>query len=180
MVIVNKQEKYAIIYSSKTGNTKILAEHIKNELGEKSCCYFGIAEKEAEESIKEAALIFIGFWTDKGTCDESIKDFLNKLKGKNILLFGTAGFGGSEAYFNEIIERVKLAIDSSNTMLGSFMCQGKMQNSIKERYEKMLESNPDNDKMKMLIANFNIARNHPNEDDMNKLDLWISSIKESL
>lgn len=179
-IIMNKQECYTLIFSSRTGNTKILAETIKNNLEEEQLCYFGGIGKEAEDSIKEAFIIFIGFWTDKGTCDESIKEFLGKLKGKNIVLFGTAGFGGSEEYFNEIIGRVKLFIDSSNTIIDSYMCQGKMQNSIKERYEKMLENNPKDEKAKMLIANFQMAMNHPNEEDINKLKKWLLAIKEKL
>lgn len=179
-IIMNKQECYALVFSSRTGNTKILAETIKNKLKEEHFCYFGNTGQEAEDSIKEASIIFVGFWTDRGTCDESIKEFLRNLKGKNIVLFGTAGFGGSEVYFNEIIGRVKSFIDSSNTIIDSYMCQGKMQNSIKERYEKMLENNPKDEKVKMLIANFKMAMNHPNEDDINRLNQWLLAIKEKL
>ena len=31
-------------------------------------------------------------------------DFLKQLRGKQVFLFGTAGFGGSEEYFNKILK----------------------------------------------------------------------------
>lgn len=47
--------KYAVVYSSVTGNTEKLAEVIKNKVGQ---CYFG---KPCDEAI-EADVIFVGFW----------------------------------------------------------------------------------------------------------------------
>lgn len=54
--------KYSIVYSSRTGNTKLLAEHLKSSLPDDSVIYFGKPSAEAAE----ADLIFLGFWTDKG------------------------------------------------------------------------------------------------------------------
>ena len=36
--------KYAVVYESATGNTKMLAEEIKKALGDSECIYFGTAE----------------------------------------------------------------------------------------------------------------------------------------
>lgn len=53
--------------------------------------------------------------------------------------FGTAGFGGSEAYYQKILTNVHAAIDGSNTVAGEYMCQGKMPQSVRDRYVKMKE-----------------------------------------
>lgn len=92
---------YAIVYSSKTGNTKILAETLHDCLPQADCCYFGSPNPAA----MEADTLYVGFWTDKGQADESTSDFLKQLHGKNIFLFGTAGFGGSKEYFDKILKR---------------------------------------------------------------------------
>ena len=63
----------------------------------------------------------MGFWTDKGNADESTLDFLKQLHGKNIFLFGTAGFGGSEEYVNKILKKVERSLDRSNTVCGRYM-----------------------------------------------------------
>lgn len=46
-----------------------------------------------------------------------------EIKNKKIFLFGTAGFGGSDAYFEKILGQVKQSIDASNTVIGEYMCQ---------------------------------------------------------
>ena len=51
-------------------------------------------------------MVLVGFWTDKGTCDESTAQFLQQLENKQVFLFGTAGFGGSAEFFQQILNRV--------------------------------------------------------------------------
>ena len=82
---------YAIVCTSKTGNTKQLADAIQSSLPEEKVIYAGIPQAEALQADR----IYVGFWTDKGTCCTEIKDFLKLAKDKEIFLFGTCGFGGS-------------------------------------------------------------------------------------
>ncbi len=96
---------YAIIYSSKTGNTELLADVIRQALPEENCVWYGPVSGAAEAS-GNADMIFAGFWTDIGTCDEAMAGFLRELAGKEVFLFGTAGFGQSEDYFSQILGKV--------------------------------------------------------------------------
>ena len=156
---------YAIVFSSKTGNTKLLADTLHACLPQENCCYFGTPDPAA----MEADDLYVGFWTDKGNADESTLDFLKQLHGKNIFLFGTAGFGGSEEYFNKILKKVERSLDRSNTVFGRYMCQGKMPPSVRARYEAMraLPAPPEN--LDALIENFDRARSHPDADDLDRL-----------
>ena len=151
-----KRERYSIIYSSKTGNTKKLAEAIYNTLPQNKCDYYGTVDK-IDDVLSN--VIYIGFWTEKGNADHLTIDFLNKLKNKKIFLFGTAGYGESEKYF-----------EGSNTIIGTFMCQGKMPLSVRERYEKMREQNNISLNIDKLIANFDKALSHPNKVDLKTLE----------
>ena len=85
---------YAIIYSSRTGNTKLLADGIRSVLPAETCMYFGPVSGAGREAAR-ADVVFAGFWTDKGSCDEGMAEFLRGIVGKDVFLFGTAGFGGS-------------------------------------------------------------------------------------
>ena len=58
-----KRERYSIIYSSKTGNTKKLAEAIYNTLPQNKCDYYGTVDK-VDDVLSN--VIYIGFWTEKG------------------------------------------------------------------------------------------------------------------
>ena len=44
-------------------------------------------------------LLYIGFWTDKGNADTKTLQLLSQLKNKQLFLFGSADFGGSDIYF---------------------------------------------------------------------------------
>ena len=116
------------------------------------------------------------FWTDKGSCDDSISNFLKNLENKTVFLFGTAGFGGSSAYFNEILTRVKAFLPSSCTAAGTYMCQGKMPESVRDRYETMLAGNPGDEKIQMMIANFDAALSHPDHQDLENLKSALDSL----
>lgn len=164
--------KYSIVYSSKTGNTASVAEKIKDKITTKDLTYFGLPSQDA----LDADTIFIGFWTDKGRCDDNLKAFIQSLSNKNIILFGTAGFGGSESYFNQIIDRVAAFIPQSCSLKGSFMCQGKMPSIVREHYVQALEKDPSNAQMKVMIENFDEALNHPNQKDFEDLNNWMDSI----
>ena len=56
-----KEERYSIIFSSKTGNTAELANAIRDALPQENCDYFGTSE--IEETVSE--MLYIGFWTDQ-------------------------------------------------------------------------------------------------------------------
>ena len=46
------------------------------------------------------------------------------------------------------------------------MCQGKMPQSVRKRYEAMQEKNPQDEKVKMMIENYDRAQTHPDEEDL--------------
>lgn len=152
--------KYAVVYSSQTGNTARLAREIRAALPAARCVYSG----PPDEKALDAPLIFAGFWTDKGGCAPEMQAFLERLRGKRVFLFGTAGFGGSEDYFARILGRVEQCLDGSNTVAGRYMCQGRMPPAVRRRYEAMLPAAPE--KARALLENFDRALPHPNEEDL--------------
>ncbi len=163
--------KIAVIYSSITGNTKLLAETIKNEIKE-NIVYFG---KPTDEEI-DADIYFIGSWTNKGDASVDIINYLNKLKNKKIAYFATAGYGGSSEYYDTLFNRVKQYIDSSNTILGSFYCQGKMPIQVKERYVKMITEHPEDKNLEVSLKNFEDALTHPDKKDLENVKNWVNKI----
>ena len=144
---------YAIICSSKTGNTEKLAQRAREVLGEKN-----------ERPVAEADLVLVGSWTDKGGMDSALADTLPQLAGKRVFLFGTCGFGGSQAYFDRVLDRFAAALPEGANVVGSFMCQGQMPPAVRERYVKM--SNQDPARFEPMIENFDRALGHPDAADL--------------
>ena len=101
-----KTDQYSILFSSLTGNTKKLADAIHETLPEEGCEYFGAIKTP----VPSSELLYIGFWTDKGNADNETLTLLSTLKNRRIFLFGTAGFGGSDAYFQKILGQVRQSI----------------------------------------------------------------------
>ena len=156
---------YAIVFSSKTGNTALLAQTLREQLPQADCCYFGAPDAAA----LAADTLYVGFWTDKGKADADTLDFLQQLHGKRVFLFGTAGFGGSAEYFEQILAAVQKSLDESNTVIGTYMCQGKMPMAMRERYVKMKEAPNHKPNLDMMIENFDRALSHPDKADLEKL-----------
>lgn len=152
---------YAIIYSSKTGNTRLLAETLRDTLPTADCLYFG----EPSDEALRAERIYVGFWTDKGTCDADTAAFLARVTTQEVFLFGTAGFGGAPEYFDKILSAARQNLPDDATVCGSYMCQGKMPMAVRARYEQM----EDSPRRQMMIENFDAALSHPDAADLSHL-----------
>lgn len=127
------------------------------------------AESTFTTQASDADVVFVGFWCDKGSCSTAVQHFLQGLAGKRVFLFGTCGFGESDEYFAQILDRVRAYLPADAQYIGGAMCQGKMGMGVKRRYEGMLEKDPENAQALMLIDNWNKAQSHPNEDDISRI-----------
>lgn len=157
---------YSIVYSSKTGNTKMLADALHQALPADDCLYFGAPDAQALAVER----IYIGFWTDKGTCDAETAAFLAQLTQQEIFLFGTCGFGGGVAYFEQILARVRDLLPESVQLVGSYLCPGKMPQSVRDRYVRIAEEEPaKRSHMQKMIFNFDCALSHPDANDLQAL-----------
>ena len=163
---------YSIIFSSATGNTKLLAETVHQALPREQCAYFGPWNRE----IPASPVVYVGFWTDKGNADPDTLALLKELRNKKVFLFGTAGFGESPAYFERVLGNVRTALDESNQVIGEYMCQGKMPQAVKDRYLQMKAQPEHPANIDALIANFDRALSHPDKEDLEKLRQTVQTL----
>ena len=163
--------KYAIVYSSKTGNTALLAETLKEALPAEDCVYYGAP---CDDALR-AERLYVGFWTDRGSCDAATAEFLGKIKTGEVFLFGTAGFGGDLSYFDSILDRVDSLLGGVK-VVGRFMCQGKMPPSVRERYVKQLEKSDHAPNLQAMIDNLDRAASHPDDADLAALRSIVSKL----
>lgn len=160
--------RYSIVYSSNTGNTRQLAEAIEQQLPTGDLLYCGAPDTAA----LQADVLFVGFWTDKGSCDAKVAELLKQTGGKTVYLFGTAGFGQSQQYFDQILARVRENLPAGAVYGGGYMCQGRMPQAVRSRYEAMQAKEPENARYKMLIENFDEALAHPDTNDLEAAAAW--------
>lgn len=152
---------YAVVYSSKTGNTEKIALAIFETLPGKSKDIYRVEEAGRDE----ADLYFIGFWNNRGTCSSEIMDFMGELHGKRIALFGTCGMGYSQEYFDRVANQVSALIPDDNIYLGNFLCAGRMPPQVLEKYKRM-QAREDTPMVRMMISGYEQAMLHPDEADL--------------
>ena len=153
----------AIVYSSRTGNTELLAETLRQTLPD--CLYFGAPSPEALKADR----IYVGFWTEKGCCDSQTAVFLKTVTDQEVFLFGTAGFGVDQDYFDKVLKRSARYLRKSAKQVGSFLCQGKMPMAVRQRYEKMRGGLVKVPNLQGMIENFDRALTHPDSADLEAL-----------
>lgn len=146
--------KIAIIYSSLTGNTKMIAEAINSELkGD----IFPLAQ--APENLEAYDLLLLGFWADKGGADNKTAEYFKRIKDKKLAFFFTLGADPKSEYAQKLIKNTKELLQG-NEVLASFHCQGKIDPKILElspKYGEMTEERR---------ARIEEAQKHPNEKDL--------------
>lgn len=169
----------SLVVNSKSGNTRMVSGAIKRALQAAGVEFVHAAalsdDADADQVALEAQgacaadMVLVGFWCDKGACTPSVAALLSALHGKRVFLFGTCGFGADQSYYQQIIDRVtsNLAVDAE--LAGWAMCQGKMGPAVKQRYEAMLEQDPDNARAKMLLDNWVAAKDHPTKEDLDNM-----------
>ncbi len=167
----------SLVVNSKSGNTRMVSGAIKRTLQAAGVEFVHAAalSDDADQVALEAQgaraadTVLVGFWCDKGACTPSVAALLSALHGKRVFLFGTCGFGASEEYFRQIIDRVTSNLANDTELVGWAMCQGKMGPAVKQRYEAMLEQDPENARFKMLLDNWVAAKDHPTKEDLDNM-----------
>ncbi len=148
--------KQAIIYASKTGNTKKVAEAIH------SVCPADTAILPVEEAPEPDTLdlLILGYWVDRGTANAKMKKYMERVKGKKVAIFGTLGAYPDSDHAKDVVNNVR-GLLADNDILGSFLCQGKVDPALTERMKKI----PGHEMTEERKARLAEAAKHPNEDD---------------
>ena len=78
--------KALVVYSSRTGNTRKIAEAIAAVLP--GCEIYPVESAPAPEGYD---LVAVGYWVDKGMPDAQAKAYLETVRDAKVALFGTLG-----------------------------------------------------------------------------------------
>ncbi len=130
--------KTAIIYSSKTGNTKKIAEAIKISAGD-NCNIFSVKEAPKENDFE---LIFFGAWVDKGMPDADALAYMKKIKNKKVALFMTLGAYPNSDHAKESIQKGIDSFGENCEIIGSFICQGAIDPKLLKWMEELPTDHP--------------------------------------
>ena len=140
--------KALVVYSSRTGNTRKIAEAIAAVLP--GCEIHPVESAPAPEGYD---LVAVGYWVDKGMPDAQAKAYLETVRDANVALFGTLGAWPDSDHARDCIAQV----------LGTYLCQGKVDPKIVAMMQKMASDvHPMTPERKARLEE---AAKHPDEAD---------------
>ncbi|MDR3146204.1 MAG: flavodoxin family protein [Treponema sp.] len=153
-----------IVYSSRTGNTRKLAEGIHRALGNAGFPA-RIAAVEEKPEINGVPWLLLGFWADRGHADERALDFIRSLEGCRVGLFGTLGAYPNSEHARDLAQKTGALVIEKNICMGSFLCQGKVDPALVERFKSLPPDNP-HAMTEERRKRHEEAAKHPNDDDI--------------
>lgn len=113
--------KGLIIYSSKTGNTKRMAEKIYEVLKKEHL--MTIKDIRNTPNIKNYDFILLGAWIDRGTLEPKTLKFLKTIENKKLGLFATLGAMPDSEHGRKVIKNLEDLLNNRDS-LGQYICPG--------------------------------------------------------
>ena len=123
-----------VIYSSRTGNTKQVAEAIVGVLPEGTPC---VPVNEAPADLSQYDLVFMGFWADQGNADKVAQAVLKRIDNEKVALFATLGVPPMMPHAKETMVAATGLLPKGQEPIGTFMCQGKVDPKVIEMMFKI-------------------------------------------
>lgn len=166
-------EKWCVIYSSLTGNTKLVAEAMAEEVGADLC---RVEEAPADLSLYDA--VALGYWLRRGAPDPKMLALLPKIEGKDVVFFQTHGTDPGSEHAVTAFARAGHALGAGCYILGTFSCQGKLNPKIVEKRKKEAAAEDDPHAGKKAQARWQRAAGHPDEGDLQEARAFICAMQE--
>ncbi|NOX79858.1 MAG: flavodoxin family protein [Deltaproteobacteria bacterium] len=150
--------KQLVVYSSRSGNTKKLAEFIFSRLdGDKEIKPVASAPDPSGYDV-----VAVGFWFKGGQPDPDSQEYLKKCTGVGkLFLFATHGSAANSDYAAIGMNRAR-ELAAGAQIVGDFDCPGEVS-------AKTLENAANKDPQPAWLKDAPAAKGHPNSDDFYKL-----------
>lgn len=152
--------KTLLIYSSKTGNTRKVAEAIGEALQVKP------VPVEENPNPEAYDLIVAGYWVDRGTADGKMKAYLSKLSGKKVALFATLGAEPDSEHAAKCLDNGAALLGEGSEVVGKFICQGKVSDEMVELMKKMFPAGHHHAMTPERLTRIKKAASHPDAADL--------------
>lgn len=166
--------KWLILYSSITGNTKMIAEQIAESTGEADL--FSVDEMPKDLSVYEA--IAIGYWLRRGGPDPKAAKALPKVQHATVMLFQTHGTDPGSEHAVTAYARAAYLLGEGCEILGTFGCQGKINPALIEKRRNASPDDPHGGTEAM--ERWSRAASHPDTQDLADAAEFVSQMKHKL
>ena len=119
--------KVQIIYTSRTGCTKRVAEAIYQGIdGEKS-----IHDLADGAPVLDGDIILVGYWGISGVPCEEMDAFLHTIRGRAVGIFATLGYYADSSHAWDTVRYGVELLSQNNEIIGSYVCNGAVSHTLK-------------------------------------------------
>jgi flavodoxin len=164
-----------IVYSSLTGNTKKVAEAIYKVFGKEAMLF----PVETAPAPTNCDFVIVGFWVDKGTADKKAQEYLKTIQDKPVALFATLGAYPDSEHAASSLKNAAAFMDASNQLVGTFICQGKIDPNLIEQFKNMPGNHPHTVTPERM-ERYKKAASHPDASDLETAQAIFVDIRNRL
>ncbi len=152
--------KWAVIYSSVTGNTKMIAEAIA-EAAEEADVF---RVQDAPSDLSAYDIVAIGYWLRLGQPDPLTLKYLSKIKDSRVVFFQTHGTAPTSEHAITSFARAGYYLGENCEILGTFGCRGKINPAMLEKRKNAGPDDPHGGAKSQ--ERWKLAASHPDEQDL--------------
>ena len=153
--------KSLVVYSSRTGNTRKVAQAVAEALP--GCSLHPVEDAPDPGGFD---LVVVGYWVDKGLPDAEAQKYMERIRGCNVALFGTLGAWPHSDHAAQCKVQGEALLDGperNNRVLGTFLCQGRVDPAIVAMMQKMAgDAHPMTEERRARLEE---AAKHPDAED---------------
>ena len=166
--------KILLTYSSKTGNTKKVAEAIAETLAVKAI------PVEENPSPADYDLVVAGFWVDRGSADAKMKTYLGTLTRQKVAIFATLGAEADTEHAHNCLENGASLLGEGCEVVGQFICQGKVSDEMVGMMKKMFPAGHPHAMTPERLARIEKASTHPDAADLAAAQNYFGKLRQEL
>lgn len=156
--------KTIVVYSTRTGNTKKVAEAIAAALPPGTPCQ-PLAD---EPDLTAYDCVFLGFWVDRGTANQEAQDVIRTLKNDHICLFATLGANPKSEHAASSLKQAEALLPDGKAADGTFICQGAVDPKVIEMMYKKFPAGSPHGRSPERDALHAEAAKHPDAADLSQ------------
>ncbi len=152
--------KWAVIYSSVTGNTRKVAEAIAEAHGEADV----FRVQDAPQDLSGYEVVCIGYWLRLGGPDPLTLKYLAQVHDAQVCFFETHGTERGTEHAVTAFARAAYALGDGCEIIGTFGCQGAINEALKEKRRNAGPDDPHGGAES--LARWERAASHPDAADL--------------
>ncbi len=166
--------KWAVIYSSVTGNTKLVAEKIAETAGDAEV----FPVDKAPEDFSDYEVVALGYWLRLGAPDPKMLKYMPTVHDAKVILFQTHGTAVNSEHAVTAYARAGYLLGDGCDILGTFGCQGKINPAMIEKRKNAGPDDPHGGPKAM--ERWKSAATHPDEQDLANAAEFVAQMKHKL